>query len=212
MSRPESVSSRIASCGWRRASCRISLRFFSPPEKPALTSRERKSGDISTVASFSESTPKNSRGSYSSRPWAWRRLLTARRRKSVLVTPGISTGYWKARKTPCCARSWGSRSKRSPASYVTPPAVTAYAGWPTSTLDSVDFPEPFGPMMACTSPLRTVRSTPLRIGVSATEAQSPLTSSKAAASAAQARGCRQREPRWAAKMFACDGSTDLLSA
>ena len=31
----------------------------------------------------------------------------------MLLTPGISTGYWKARKTPSRARSSGSRSSRS---------------------------------------------------------------------------------------------------
>ena len=39
MSSPESVSSRIASFGSSTAICRISLRFFSPPEKPAFTER-----------------------------------------------------------------------------------------------------------------------------------------------------------------------------
>jgi hypothetical protein len=34
MSRPESVSSRIASFGSSTAIWKISLRFFSPPEKP----------------------------------------------------------------------------------------------------------------------------------------------------------------------------------
>ena len=37
MSSPESVSSRIASFGCKRAICSISSRFFSPPEKPSLT-------------------------------------------------------------------------------------------------------------------------------------------------------------------------------
>ena len=37
MSRPESVSSRIAISGCRTASWRISLRFFSPPENPWFT-------------------------------------------------------------------------------------------------------------------------------------------------------------------------------
>ena len=36
MSRPLSVSSRIATSGSIMAICRISLRFFSPPEKPSL--------------------------------------------------------------------------------------------------------------------------------------------------------------------------------
>jgi len=36
MSRPESVSSRTAIRGFRSAICRISTRFFSPPEKPSF--------------------------------------------------------------------------------------------------------------------------------------------------------------------------------
>ena len=39
MSRPESVSSRTARSGSRTAIWRISLRFFSPPEKPSLRGR-----------------------------------------------------------------------------------------------------------------------------------------------------------------------------
>ena len=39
MSRPESVSSSTASRGCKTAICKISLRFFSPPEKPTLTAR-----------------------------------------------------------------------------------------------------------------------------------------------------------------------------
>src|ERR1041384_2577230 len=43
-SRPESVSSRIAIFGASSASCRISWRFFSPPEKPSLTERSVNEG------------------------------------------------------------------------------------------------------------------------------------------------------------------------
>src|SRR2546427_9286007 len=39
MSRPESISSRIQTAGSNSAICRISLRFFSPPENPTLTPR-----------------------------------------------------------------------------------------------------------------------------------------------------------------------------
>src|SRR3546814_4622197 len=39
MARPESVSARIASVGSRMPICTISLRFFSPPEKPTFTGR-----------------------------------------------------------------------------------------------------------------------------------------------------------------------------
>src|SRR3982074_52660 len=45
------------------------------------------------------------------------------------------------------------------------------------TCDSVDLPEPFGPMMACTSPLFTVSESPWRISFSSTRTCRFLTSS-----------------------------------
>src|SRR6476620_7711326 len=45
------------------------------------------------------------------------------------------------------------------------------------TFDSVDFPEPFGPISAWISPWRTVRSIPRRISLPSTVACSPRTSS-----------------------------------
>ena len=59
ISRPESVSSSTASAASSSAVCRISFRFFSPPEKPVFTSRDRKSGDMPTALIFSATTPKN---------------------------------------------------------------------------------------------------------------------------------------------------------
>ena len=50
MSRPESVSSKMASLGSRTAIWKISLRFFSPPENPSLTDRLMKLRSISTRA------------------------------------------------------------------------------------------------------------------------------------------------------------------
>ena len=49
----------------------------------------------------------NSSGSTSSSPRALRISLYAARRKYAFDTPGISTGYWNARKMPACARSSG---------------------------------------------------------------------------------------------------------
>src|SRR5690242_12892315 len=45
------------------------------------------------------------------------------------------------------------------------------------TWESVLFPDPLGPMMACTSPERIVRSIPLRISLPVTPARRPLISS-----------------------------------
>ena len=52
MSRPESVSSSSANFGSSIAICRISLRFFSPPEKPSLTEREVNFRSISSTSIF----------------------------------------------------------------------------------------------------------------------------------------------------------------
>src|SRR5215210_5699020 len=43
------------------------------------------------------------------------------------------------------------------------PFVTWYEGLPANTCASVDFPEPLGPITACTSPAFTLREMPLRI-------------------------------------------------
>src|SRR5215475_5801682 len=45
------------------------------------------------------------------------------------------------------------------------------------TCDNVDLPEPFGPMIACTSPLFTVSDSPWRISRSSTRTCKSLTSS-----------------------------------
>src|SRR2546427_2133401 len=93
--------------------------------------------------------------------------------------PRIATGYWNAKNTPSRARSSGVMAKRSFPSYSADPAVTVYAGCPARTWASVLLPEPFGPMLAWTSPTFTVRSTPFRISLSPTFARNPLTSSRA---------------------------------
>ena len=45
------------------------------------------------------------------------------------------------------------------------PFVTSKAGFPTSTDDKVLLPEPFGPIIACTSPGFTVRLMPFNISL-----------------------------------------------
>src|ERR1700751_5717352 len=60
------------------------------------------------------------------------------------------------------------------------------------TCDSVDLPEPFGPMMACTSPLFTVSDSPWRISRSSTRTCKFLTSSNAIILFRQAAG----RPKW----------------
>src|SRR5579859_1926691 len=94
--------------------------------------------------------------------------FSAVRRKFVIEMPGTTTGYWKARKMPSRARSSGSNpSMFLPLKSTSPPSME-YPGWPIRAYESVDLPDPFGPITACTSPLLMDRVTPLRIGLPST--------------------------------------------
>ncbi len=77
----ESVSSRIASFGSSSAIWKISLRFFSPPEKPTLTARETIWLSIPNEAIFFLAVAMKSMASSSSSPRCLRAALTAARRK-----------------------------------------------------------------------------------------------------------------------------------
>ncbi|ANF30833.1 hypothetical protein A0130_03275 [Leifsonia xyli] len=123
-SRPESVSSSTANFGVRSSSWRISLRFFSPPEKPSLTLRS--ANELSMRSAFIDS-----RTSFTQvrMDGAWPSIAVfAVRRKLVLVTPGISTGYCMARKRPARARSSTVIARTSSPSSVIVPPVTVYLG------------------------------------------------------------------------------------
>jgi len=77
MSSPESVSSSMASAGSSTAICRISLRFFSPPEKPSFTERYRNSSFISTRLIRSLTSARKSIASSSDSPRDLRTALSA---------------------------------------------------------------------------------------------------------------------------------------
>src|SRR5918993_1571254 len=100
-SRPESVSSRIAIRGRSSSIWRISWRFFSPPEKPSLTLRSANAGSMRRfpMAPFMSLTQVRSFGDSPSM------AVLAVRRKFDTDTPGTSTGYCIARKSPARARS-----------------------------------------------------------------------------------------------------------
>ncbi len=59
-----------------------------------------------------------------SSPRAFRAEFTAVFMKLVMVTPGISTGYWNDRKSPSQARSSGLRASKSRPRKEALPAVT----------------------------------------------------------------------------------------
>src|SRR3954447_23005210 len=158
-SRPESVSSRMATFGLSSSSCNTSNRFFSPPEKPSLTERSLKAGSMARFSNAALRSLTQVR-SFGASPCT---AVTAVRRKLETLTPGTSTGYCIARKSPARARSSTVMASTSSPSSVTVPVVIVYLGWPAMEYASVDLPEPFGPMIACVSPEWTVRSTPRRI-------------------------------------------------
>src|SRR5436190_22204616 len=57
------------------------------------------------------------------------------------------------------------------------PDVISWPSRPASTYESVDLPEPFGPMMACTSPAAIESDSPFRISLPSTATYSSLISS-----------------------------------
>ena len=164
-SRPESVSSRMESLGSSIAIWNISLRFFSPPENPSFTDLLASLESSSTIALFSRISLRKSAAFIGSLPSYFRFSLMAARMKLVIDTPGISTGYWNERNSPSWARSSGFMARRSLPLNTAVPPVTSYNGLPTSTALSVDFPEPFGPMMAWVSPSLMVRLIPFNISL-----------------------------------------------
>src|SRR3954469_5701775 len=160
-SRPESVSSRIANLGLRSSICRISWRFFSPPEKPSFTERSANAGSMRRL-SIAERTSLTQVRSGGASPSI---AVLAVRRKFDTETPGTSTGYCMARNRPARARSSTDIASTSAPSSVTEPRVTVYFGCPAMEYASVDLPDPLGPMIAWVSPSLMVRSTPLRISL-----------------------------------------------
>ncbi len=125
MSRPESVSSRMAKRGRSSDICSISLRFFSPPEKPSLTPRLSISSVMPSSRISTRACLRNCMASSSASPRALRTAFSAVRRKVALPTPGSSTGAWKARKRPATARSSGSIASRSaPSKLAVPPVMS----------------------------------------------------------------------------------------
>src|SRR6476469_7678490 len=117
-----------------------------------------------SVSSIAASTVlRQSLREISSSPRSSRWAFMTMRRYLVMVTPGMATGYWKAMNRPMRARSSGDAPVMSwPLKWIVP-SVTSRLGCPMITLARVDLPEPLGPMSACTSPLLTERSRPLRI-------------------------------------------------
>ena len=125
MSRPESVSSRISSDGSKSAICRISIRFFSPPEKPTFSGRFSMSKSMRSRLDASRTSFRNAGAETSSSPRARFCAFSAVRTNVRAGTPGISIGYWNDRNTPLAARSAGSSSSKSSPFQATDPSVAS---------------------------------------------------------------------------------------
>ena len=76
------------------------------------------------------------------------RAERAWRKKFITVTPAISCGYWKARKSPDLPRSSEDQSFISSPRNLIVPSVISYSGLPRRTAARVDFPDPLGPIKA----------------------------------------------------------------
>ena len=93
MSSPESVSSSTANLGLSIAICKISLRFFSPPEKPTFNCLFNFSSSNLGSLDFSFTNFKNSIASSSFSPLAFLIELREVFKNIFVFTPGISNGY-----------------------------------------------------------------------------------------------------------------------
>ena len=103
-------------------------RFFSPPEKPSLTERDANFGSMRSffIAAPSSLVQVRMAGALPSTS------VLAVRRKLVIDTPGTSTGYCMARKSPSLARRSGVCLRMSTPSSSASPESTSYLGWPAS--------------------------------------------------------------------------------
>ena len=131
MSSPESVSSRIASLRLehRHLQDLVAL-LLAAREAGVHRAREHRRIHVHELRASRPSGRRTRADRSPPRRAPSGSRCTPRAGSTRCVTPGISTGYWNARKMPCCARTSGSISSRSSPSYVTAPPVTSYAGCP----------------------------------------------------------------------------------
>ena len=133
--------------------CTISLRFFSPPEKPTFTPRFIMSMSRPSASACSRARRRKSPAESSASPRARRWALSAVRRNWTLETPGISTGYWKPRNRPCGGALVRLHARADPRRRASPSLRSPHSrAARRARRPSVDLPAPFGPMIAWTSP------------------------------------------------------------
>ena len=156
MSSPESVSSRIASVGSRTSICRISLRFFSPPENPSLTRAAEEALVHAHELHLLAHQPEELEGVHFGQAAVLARGVIGRLQEIDVVHARNLDRILKAEKHPCARALLGGQSAagRGLRRLRCRRSRCSRAG-PASTWARVLLPEPFGPMMACTSPRGT---------------------------------------------------------
>ena len=151
MSKPESVSSITAKRVAEQPSGTLRC-ASSPPEKPSLTERLSMDSSIFTSSMRSCTRSQKSIASTDGSPRYLRTALTAAFRKYRLATPGISTGYWKARNRPSQARDLRGHLQQILAIEQDLALGDFIAFAAGDHVGQGVLPEPFGPMMAWVSP------------------------------------------------------------
>src|SRR5215471_850315 len=154
---PAVGSSSRSSSGSMPSAMPISRRFRSPWERwPARTSAWSARPSVSRMRCVSErSIPEARPNTFHVRPLRERRAACT---FSKTVNVWNTVPRWKARTTPRREMTWGGRRVISWSLKSTDPESAVKN--PVTTLKNVDLPAPFGPMMACSRPGSTTRSTP----------------------------------------------------
>ena len=152
----------MASFGFNTSICSISFFFFSPPENPTFKL-------LSILFEFifnSSIYPFNSCLNLNIFTGSPVTLFLAYFKKLVTDTPGISSGNWNDINTPFLAISSVFEFVISVPSNLIVPFVFVYAGLFKIAFAVVVFPEPFGPIITCISPLFMFKFIPFRISFS----------------------------------------------
>ena len=118
---------------------------------------------MSNSFNFSFTSFKNSAAFNSFLPLFFSFEFNAAFKKYVLLTPGITTGYWNDIKIPARALFSGDHSTIDSSLYSISPFDITYPSLPVITFERVLFPEPFRPITAWISPGPMLRSTPFNI-------------------------------------------------
>ena len=177
MSSPESVSSRTHRVGSSIAIWKISARFFSPPEKPSLTFLSKSSTFSLTEAAFSSIKIKEIHRVKFFLPAVLANRVDCGLEEELRTYTGNFHWVLKRQEDSSARTLVGIKFKQVDSVEENLTLGDFVCIVPASTHAKVLLPDPFGPMIECTSPFCTVRLTPLRISLPSTHACKFLISS-----------------------------------